>query len=78
MANTTFNGPVRSENGFDTIIKNASTGALTSDMKLSTYSTSITFAASGTEHKTSINWHSIEFHSDGSNNYYDRCNCKCS
>ena len=55
MANTTFNGPVRSENGFDTIIKNASTGALTSDMKLSTYSTSITIAASGTEHKeTSI------------------------
>ena len=51
MANTTFNGPVRSENGFDTIIKNASTGALTSDMKLSTYSTSITIAASGTEHK---------------------------
>ena len=53
MANTTFNGPVRSENGFDTIIKNASTGALTSDMKLSTYSTSITIAASGTSHKES-------------------------
>ena len=53
MANTTFSGPVRSENGFDTIIKNASTGALTSDMKLSTYSTSITIAASGTEHKES-------------------------
>ena len=55
MANTTFSGPVRSENGFDTIIKNKTTGALTSDMKLSTYSTSITIAASGTEHKeTSI------------------------
>ena len=55
MANTTFSGPVRSENGFDTIIKNKTTAALTSDMKLSTYSTSITIAASGTEHKeTSI------------------------
>ena len=55
MANTTFTGPVRSENGFDDIIKNSSTGAITSDMKLSTYSTSITIAASGTAHKeTSI------------------------
>ena len=51
MANTTFNGPVRSENGFDDIIKNSSTGGITSDMKLSTYSTSITIAATGTAHK---------------------------
>ena len=29
MANTTFNGPVRSENGFQVISKNASTGAVT-------------------------------------------------
>ena len=29
MANTTFNGPVRSENGFETISKNATTGAIT-------------------------------------------------
>ena len=29
MANTTFNGPVRSENGFKTITKNATTGAIT-------------------------------------------------
>ena len=29
MANTTFNGPVRSENGFQTISKNATTGAVT-------------------------------------------------
>jgi hypothetical protein len=29
MANTTFNGPVRSENGFKVINKNASTGAIT-------------------------------------------------
>lgn len=29
MANTTFNGPVRSENGFQTITKSAVTGAVT-------------------------------------------------
>ena len=29
MANTTFNGPVRSENGFQVVSKNATTGALT-------------------------------------------------
>ena len=53
MANTTFNGPVRSENGFKTIIKNSTTGGLTNEMTLSTYSTSITIAASGTDHKES-------------------------
>ena len=53
MANTTFSGPVRSENGFKTIIKNSTTGALTNEMTLSTYSTSITVAASGTAHKES-------------------------
>tara|TARA_Y100001937_G_scaffold45683_1_gene64161 strand:+ start:4260 stop:4739 length:480 start_codon:yes stop_codon:yes gene_type:complete len=54
MANTTFSGPVRSENGFKNIIKN-SIGTVTSDMGLSVYSTSITIAASGTDHKeTSI------------------------
>ena len=31
MANTTFSGPVRSENGFEQITKNASTGAVTTD-----------------------------------------------
>jgi hypothetical protein len=31
MANTTFNGPVRSENGFESITKNATTGAVTSN-----------------------------------------------
>ena len=51
MANTTFSGPVRSENGFKTIIKNATTGDLTNEMTLSTYSTSITIAASGTSFK---------------------------
>lgn len=29
MANTTFQGPVRSENGFQSISKNATTGAVT-------------------------------------------------
>ncbi len=29
MASTTFSGPVRSENGFQTITKNATTGAVT-------------------------------------------------
>ena len=29
MANTTLNGPVRSENGFETIVKNTSTGVVT-------------------------------------------------
>lgn len=29
MSNTTFSGPVRSENGFQTITKNATTGAIT-------------------------------------------------
>jgi len=29
MANTTFSGPVRSENGFQSITKNATTGAVT-------------------------------------------------
>jgi hypothetical protein len=29
MANTTFTGPVRSENGFESVTKNASTGAIT-------------------------------------------------
>ncbi len=29
MSNTTFQGPVRSENGFQTVSKNATTGAVT-------------------------------------------------
>tara|TARA_R100001510_G_scaffold3081_1_gene2368 strand:+ start:32 stop:520 length:489 start_codon:yes stop_codon:yes gene_type:complete len=51
MANTTFNGPVRSENGFKNIIKNSTTGALTNEMTLSTYTATIDIAASGTGHK---------------------------
>ena len=31
MANTTFTGPVRSENGFESITKNGTTGAITTN-----------------------------------------------
>ena len=37
MANTTFNGPVRSENGFKTIVKDANSGALINQMTLESY-----------------------------------------
>jgi hypothetical protein len=36
MANTTFNGPVRSENGFQTISKNSTTGAVTASASFGT------------------------------------------
>ena len=36
MANTTFNGPVRSENGFDQISKNSTTGAITTNLDVDT------------------------------------------
>jgi hypothetical protein len=39
MANTTFSGPVRSENGFESITKNGTTGAITTN---STYGTDAT------------------------------------
>jgi hypothetical protein len=51
MANTTFNGPVRSENGFQDITKNATTGAVTSTMTLKTYETTITVANGATTGK---------------------------
>ena len=35
MANTTFNGPVRSENGFKDITKNATTGTETENISVS-------------------------------------------
>ena len=35
MANTTFSGAVRSENGFKAITKAASTGAVTEDISIS-------------------------------------------
>ena len=39
MANTTFSGPVRSENGFEQVTKNATTGAFTTS---ATYGATIT------------------------------------
>ena len=39
MANTTFSGPVRSENGFEQVTKNATTGAFTTS---ATYNAAIT------------------------------------
>ena len=44
MANTTFSGPVRSENGFKNVIKSATTGDLTSEMTLSVYTATVTVA----------------------------------
>ena len=55
MANTTFTGPVRSENGFEVITKNTSTGALTSTMSLKEFTATITVANGATTGKeTSI------------------------
>ena len=45
MANTTFTGPVRSENGFQTVTKNTSTGAFT---VRSSFNAEGTFAGLGT------------------------------
>ena len=51
MANTTFQGPVRSENGFKTIVKSASTGALTNEMTFSQYTATVTVADGATTGK---------------------------
>ena len=53
MANTTFTGPVRSENGFKTIVKSATTGALTNEMTFSQYTTTVTIASGATAGKES-------------------------
>ena len=53
MANTTFSGPVRSENGFKNIIKSATTGDLTSEMTLSVYTATVTVANGATTGKES-------------------------
>ena len=55
MANTTFSGPVRSENGFEVIDKNTSTGAVTSTMSIKEFTATITVANGDTTGKeTSI------------------------
>ena len=47
MANTTFNGPVRSENGFQTISINSSTGAVTTTATLGAATSITSLTASG-------------------------------
>jgi len=53
MANTTFNGPVRSENGFVDIVKNSSTGAVITNMALEQYTATVTVASGSTTGKES-------------------------
>ena len=53
MANTTFTGPVRSENGFKTIVKSVTTGALTNEMTFSQYTATVTIASGATTGKES-------------------------
>ena len=53
MANTTFNGPVRSENGFKNVIKSSTTGELTSEMTLSVYTATVTVLNGATTGKES-------------------------
>jgi len=53
MANTTFNGPVRSENGFSTIVKSSTTGDVTNTMTFSQYTATITVADGATTGKES-------------------------
>jgi len=48
MANTTFNGPVRSENGFQSISINATTGEVTVNATLGSATSVATVAATGT------------------------------
>jgi hypothetical protein len=53
MAATTFNGPVRSQNGFQSITKNATTGAVTVDATFGT-ATSVTTLAATTVTATNL------------------------
>ena len=48
MANTTFSGPVRSENGFQSITVNGSTGAVTVTASYGASATMANLTASGT------------------------------
>ena len=47
MANTTFQGPVRSQNGFQTISVNATTGAVTVTATLGPHTSVSTLTTSG-------------------------------
>ena len=48
MANTTFNGPVRSENGFQSISVNAATGTVTVNATYGASATVANLTATGT------------------------------
>ena len=50
MANTTFSGPIRSENGFVDIVKNAS-GKVITNMKLEVYEATVSVASGATTGK---------------------------
>ena len=47
MANTTFNGPVRSQNGFETVSINSTTGAVTTTATLGPATSVTTVSATG-------------------------------
>ena len=47
MANTTFNGPVRSQNGFETVSINSTTGAVTTTATLGPATSVTTLTATG-------------------------------
>ena len=53
MGTSTYSGPVRSENGFKNIVKNSTTGALTSEMTMSVYTATVTVANGATTGKES-------------------------
>ena len=53
MANTTFSGPVRSENGFEIIKKNNVTGAVKTTMSIKEFTATISVAAGATTGKES-------------------------
>ena len=52
MANTTFSGPVRSEDGFDVVAKNATTGAITTEFSLDGSGLQVTPITLGDENTT--------------------------
>ena len=62
MANTTFNGPVRSENGFIDIAKD-SLGNVITNMKLEQYTATVTVANGATTgKKVQLQCRQISFH----------------
>jgi len=55
MANTTFTGPVRSENGFEVVTKNTSTGAYTTSLDIgSDGAIDLTYSSASTNGSTSV------------------------